>query len=464
MGRQRVSIRARLLLAVMSILILVSAAMTWEVYDSAKRATYEAFDRVLLGSALAIADEVLIIDGDVQVNIPFVALEMLSATAQDRVFYKVTARNGQVVTGYDDLPPPPKIASLQLGVPYFYTAPYKGETVRIGLVSRYLSSPELSTRFVVMVAETTQARESLVQDLLQGVIIRQVALVGVIAAILWFGVRWGLRPLDRLKQALRRRTPDDLHPIGHDVPKEIGPLVEGINDLMARLFDSIQAMRRFTGNAAHQLRTPLAAIQTQTALALKAETPENLSQHLRYLDQSTRQSTRLINQMLSLAQIGPQGQRQGYEHLDLHRLCQEITADFVPQALAVQIDLGYAYLACDHGLFIEGNRGLIEEALRNLIHNALIYCPAYSDVTVELAVAGQKAVMRVRDTGNGIAPAVQETIFERFERGGRSDGDGCGLGLPIVKEIIERHGGTVSLQSDLGQGACFILCLPIIPT
>lgn len=461
MIRPRASIRMRLLLSVMAVLIILSSAMAWEVYDNAKRTTDEAFDRVLLGSALAIADRVVIVDNQVRVDVPFVALEMLSATAQDRVFYRVSAANGRTVTGYEDLPVPAQPVVTQRNQPHFYTTEYKGETIRVGMVSRYVSSPTYATRFSVMVAETTQTRESLVNGVLRGVVIRQGVLVLGIAAILWFGIHWGLRPLERLKRALLRRNPNDLHPISHDVPQEIYPLVEGINDLMLRLANSFASMRRFTGNAAHQLRTPLAAIQTQTALALKSNDTAALREHLNFLDQSTRQSTRLINQMLRLAQLGDQNSEKMGKEIDLEALCQAITADFVPQALALNIDLGYERVGDTGAMIVRGAEGLLSEALRNLIQNALLYCPAYSEVTVRLSQTVDHTVISVIDTGQGIAPEFHDRLFERFDRAGRSDGDGCGLGLPIVKEIMERHGGTITLHSEKGQGACFEMRLPL---
>ncbi|MEH6474279.1 MAG: HAMP domain-containing sensor histidine kinase, partial [Sneathiella sp.] len=259
--------------------------------------------------------------------------------------------------------------------------------------------------------------------------------------------------------ALTRRNPEDLHPIEHRVPQEVQHLVDGINDLMTRLSDSMAAMRRFTSNAAHQLRTPLAAIQTQTELALKASSADELKQRLTYLDQSTRQSTRLVNQLLSLAKATPGENSVTFDQIDLVKECTDITKELVPSALSKGMDLG---LDCTlNHLEVSGHAALIQEALKNLIENAISYGAQNSVVTVRILKSENSALIEVEDTGPGISLELQDAIFERFNRGNRSDGDGCGLGLPIVKEIVERHGWQISVSSQISHGAKFTISIPL---
>ncbi len=453
------AIRKRLSLILLAVLFVISSLMLFEVRSSARIAANEAYDRVLFGSALAISERVFIVGNEIDVDIPYVALEMLASDTQDRVFYQVETDVNSFLTGYADLPPVPGAFENQFDTPIFYDAKYHGDDVRIGAINRYVSSQQLSTRFTVKVAETTDGRQALIQKMITDAILRQFILIIVAGAIMWIGISWGVKPLAHLQGALARRNPEDLHPIEHRVPQEVQHLVDGINDLMKRLSDSMAAMRRFTSNAAHQLRTPLAAIQTQTELALKASSADELKQRLTYLDQSTRQSTRLVNQLLSLAKATPDENSVTFDQIDLVNECKEITKELVPSALSKGIDLG---LDCTlNRLEISGHAGLIQEALKNLIENAISYGPENTVVTVRIYKDDNSAKIEVEDTGTGIFPELQEAIFERFNRGNRSDGDGCGLGLPIVKEIVERHGWQISVSSQISKGAKFTISIPL---
>ncbi|WP_343561805.1 sensor histidine kinase [Kiloniella sp. b19] len=469
----RSSIRRRLLLLCLVALAFLSGLMLLEMRESARVGANNAYDRVLLGSALAISDRVLVVDGALEVDIPFVAFEMLTSTAEDRVFYEIYTQDGAFLTGYDDLPDPPRrlLQSLlrQDQENIFYDAVYKGEKIRVALVSRFIAAPDFSTRYFVKVSETTLAREQLIASMVQEAVLRQMTLVLVAGALFWFGIGWGLKPLSRLKEALQRRSPDDLRPIEHKVPGEVQHLVDGINDLMARLESSITAMRSFTSNAAHQLRTPLSVIRTQTELALQSsqqDTPEgrqgagqsDLDKRLRYLVQATDQSTRLVNQLLSLATAtnGRSGDLER-ERLDLRDLASEVTGAFVPRALERSIDLGLEN--CDQPCPVQVNSPLIVEALGNLLDNALNYCPAGSRVTVRLHSGENGITLEVEDNGPGLAPELRGKVFERFERTGQTDSVGCGLGLPIVQEIMSRHGGQVTLHEAPGGGCLFRLTL-----
>ncbi|MDX1738244.1 MAG: sensor histidine kinase N-terminal domain-containing protein, partial [Alphaproteobacteria bacterium] len=461
----RNSLRARLLIWFMSALIFLSALMLLDLRGSARTAANEAYDRVLYGSALAILDRVLVIDGEIEVDIPYVSLEMLTSTAQDRVFYQVMRQDGHFLTGYRDLPEPLNRNIPGTDQPQFYDAEYNGETIRVARISRYIASPKNATRVIVKVAETTQARSILIEEMLTNAIIRQVILIIVAGLILWTGVSWGLRPLARLREALKRRNPKDLHPITHKVPNEVQHLVDGINDLMARLAENITSMRRFTSNAAHQLRTPIAAIQTQTELALKSTSQDDMHYRLEHLKHSTAQSTRLIHQLLSLAQATPNDNALKFEALNIAALCQKVTGELVPDAIRKGIDLGLENNL--DGECINGNDALLAEAIRNLIHNAITYSPKESMVTValtrrQLKDQDSKIEICVKDNGPGIDLQYHPTLFERFDRAGRSDGEGCGLGLPIVKEIVASHFGQVVLESSPGKGTAIFIYLPML--
>ena len=461
MSWQRKSLRRRLLLWLLGALAVISALMLFEVRSSATKAANEAYDRVLLGSALAIAERVVVVGEQLEVDVPYVALEMLTSAAQDRVFYQVVGPGNAFITGYDDLPVVDGNEIPKNDSPLFFDADYRGDAIRAGVISRHISGGRLSARFTVMVAETVEGRNNLINEMMTAAIVRQLVFILVAGIVLWIGIGWGLKPLVRLEAALNRRTPSDLRPIEHEVPQEVRHLIDAINDLMKRLGASIEAMQRFTANAAHQLRTPLAAIQTQAELASDAKDPEEVSRRLEHLNRSTKQTSRLINQLLSLARTHQENENFQSEAIDLKRLSEEVTRTYVPLAVAQRIDLGFEPLDPTSSVF--GNGELIKEALKNLIENALNYCPEHSTVTVRLKKVSKDVVLEVEDNGPGVSLDQQDKIFERFYRSETRDDEGCGLGLPIIREIMERHGGSIEYHDiKPGPGACFKLRFPLI--
>ena len=182
------SLRRRLALWVIVPLIFVSAVMLKDVRESSRKAANEAYDRVLLGSALAIAERVVIEGSNIVVDVPYVALEMLTSAAQDRVFYQVVGPKKKFITGYHDLPAVPRRYTPIKNAPVFYDAHFKGNAVRIGAIVRTLSSQKLSARVTIKVAETMEARNALISELITGAAIRQALLILVAVLIVWIGL------------------------------------------------------------------------------------------------------------------------------------------------------------------------------------------------------------------------------------------------------------------------------------
>ncbi|MBO6771066.1 MULTISPECIES: sensor histidine kinase [unclassified Thalassospira] len=452
------SLRRRLVIWLLIPLLVISSLMLLEVRSNAVRSTNQAFDRALLSSALAIADRVVMIGGKIEVDVPYVALEMLTSAAEDRVFYQVSTGQGEFITGYEDLPPVPDRLLPLREEPVFYDAVYNGEPVRIGALSRYVASVRKATRFQVLVAETMGTRTSLSEDILASAAARQIVLIMLAAIIVWFGIGQGLKPLTRLEEALNRRSPTDLRPILHDVPTEVRHLVGAINQLFGRLENSLKTMQRFTADAAHQLRTPLAALRTQAELGQREDDPEKMRQIMETIASSTRQTSHLANQLLASARAAPEGLAgRPFEKIDLCAITRAVTSAKVPAAIENGIDLGYEGLT--EPVLIMGDATLIEELLKNLVHNALIYCPDGSAVTVRLENDRKPGFvwLSVEDNGPGIPIEHHKDVFKRFYRMSESgQEEGCGLGLSIVKEIAARHDTKVKLtQPERNSGCVF---------
>ena len=441
MSQANWSLRRRLLVWLLAPLVLLSALMLVQAFYSAREAADKAYDRLLLASALAIADRVVVENGELDVDLPYVALEMLSTTAQDRVFYRVVGPGDAFITGYSDLPSLPDGVAPADGAPVFFDATYRGDRVRIAALAQPVTTAEVSGRYLVQVAQTRGERDRLTRELVLGSASQLLLLLAVVVLVSWLAIRRGLAPLARLQGAIMARSPDDLRPLDQEVPKEVRHLVGAINDLLGRLGATLGGMQRFIADASHQLRTPLAALQTQTEVALREPDPGAVREALERLQQSTRRTSRLANQLLSLARATPQPPH-AHSPVDLARLAKSVATDAASTAVERDIDLGFELDQGPHR--VVGDEVLLGELMRNLVDNALRYCPAGARVTVRVR-RGEAICFEVEDDGPGVPPSERERVFERFYRTPGSAADGCGLGLAIVREIAQSHGGTVEL-------------------
>ena len=435
------SLRRRLLLWLLVPLVALGLIALADTYNEAVETANAVSDRVLAGSALAIAERVVVAeDGALEVDIPYVALEMLTSAAQDRVFYRVDGPDG-FITGYQTLP---VITGLDLEESGYSDSRFRGEPIRLTSLARAASTGATSIPFVVTIAETTIARTQLAQTILLRSALRLAILIGSAAAIVWFAVTFSLRPLYRLRDAIAERNPDDLHPIEQSVPKEVRGLVDTVNSFMGRLGSALGAMRHFTGNASHQLRTPLTIIRTQLALASRAHSLDEARQAARMGDEAVAHAERVIAQLLLLAKVdeAASDRLKNLDAINLTELAQQLTADRVTQAHAAGIDLGFEG---EEPLYVRGEPMLLGEMIRNLIENVLAYAGSGAEATVKVLDGGTEVVLEVEDTGPGIPASELENVRQRFVRGRAGDKPGAGLGLPIVEEIASLFGGQLEL-------------------
>ncbi|CAM5203398.1 histidine kinase OS=Castellaniella defragrans OX=75697 GN=HNR28_002304 PE=4 SV=1 [Castellaniella defragrans] len=301
------------------------------------------------------------------------------------------------------------------------------------------------TGFLTVVAEPAEARATLQQEILTGMLTPQLIILPLAAMLAGLGLTQGLEPLSLLQELMRRRKPSDLSPIRNDLaPAEIVPLIDAMNDVLQRLSASIESQRRFVANAAHQLKTPLAGIRTQCELALREQDPEQLKASLGQLITGSQRATRLVNQLLLLARaesIDP-NQSRTTESLDLAALAEDCAGHWVATALERGQDLGFE--ATEGPLPVFGNGVMIRELLNNLIDNALLYTPAGGQVTVRALAEGEHCCLEVQDSGPGIPPEEQSRVFDRFYRILGRGAEGSGLGLAIVREVAEHHQATIA--------------------
>jgi two-component system sensor histidine kinase TctE len=439
------SLRRRLLAWLLISTALIGGLAMFDTWDEALDTANEVSDRVLAGSALAIAERVIVAeDGALEVDIPYVALEMLTSAAQDRVFYRVDGPPGTFITGYQNLP---SIARREGQAVAFENASFRGEPIRVAVLARSASTGIRSVPFVVTVAETTMAREQLTRTILIRSALRILFMIVGAAVIVWVAVTLSLRPLYRFSEAIAERSPDDLHPIGERVPNEVQGLVDTVNSFMVRLEGALNALRHFTGNASHQLRTPLAIVRTQLALADRADDLATAKMAVRKADEAVAGAEHILAQLLLMAKIDAAGRSAAFRKLDLTDLVRGLTGDHVPGAADRGIDLGFEGEGATE---VNVEPLLIGELVKNLIVNAILHGGSGTEVTVRIERIGETARLEVEDNGPGIPPEKRDNVLERFGRLGRGDTSGTGLGLPIVEEIARLHGATLSLHDGSG--------------
>ena len=434
---ERKSIRRSLVTGLASILLLLVALAAIFTYRGALNAANDAYDRSLLDPALDLAQNVSIDNGAPRLNLPPQALEALLYDQTDEAVFQVRAPTFEIVAGDPDLEPD---ASVAPATHSFSDAVYRGKPVR--LVT--LHSPN---GFYVAVAETKHKRNRLVGEILVAELAPTLLIALASALVAWIGVARALALLARLRVELLRRSPDDLRPLTDAwAPVEIAPVIGAFNALLEQLRHASAVQRRFVENAAHQLRTPLAGLQMHLELLLRTRHPEPVRAELERLLTATRRESHLTNRLLALARAerSTEEPRSGAV-VNLYALAGGAARRWVPRALDRGIDLGFSL---DHATVV-GDSVLLDELLDNLIDNALLYTPAGGTVTVACGERDGTAFISVEDSGPGIPVGERKNVVERFYRIAGAPGHGSGLGLSIVREVVERHGGTL----DIGDGA-----------
>ena len=457
------------MLAPLLLLWPMSVVLTWLV---AQGIANKPFDRELGEMVRVLAKEVSV-RADASLGrpqavfkLPVAAAEILRTDEADDIYYQVLGLRGEYLSGDAALPVPGDEERAPPGEVRFRDEALNNESVRVAYmwvnVQDRAPGPGNAASGdapLVQVAETLGKRSRLATEIIKGVILPQFVILPLAVLLVWLALARGIAPLNELQQRIRRRDSNDLSPIDErQAPEEVSPLVRAINDLLARLDQSMRSQKHFLADAAHQLKTPLAGLRTQAELAQRQidageHDPQALKKTLQQIARSSQSAAHMVNQLLSMARAENQQQVPQRQVVNLARLATETVHDFVPRALDKRIDLGYegpgdaAALRHPQGPQVLGHALLLRELIRNLVDNALQYTPAGGTVTVRVIddPFGQVVVLQVEDSGPGIAPAERELVFQPFYRSLGTEVDGSGLCLAIVREIAVQHGAEISV-------------------
>jgi two-component system sensor histidine kinase TctE len=428
------------------IFILINAV---SLYRKSLAAVNTAYDRTLLASAKSIGEQLDVRGFDEQAvlraTVPYSALEAFEADTQSRLYYRVSSLQGQVVSGFEDLPfwrgaIPDRGAYAALVD--FYDDTFRDQQVRVAVLLQPVASQNGRGMAVVQVAETLELRRTLTRRILLDTLWQQAVLVAVIALVVVVVVQRATRPVRRLSAELQARPEGDLTPIdAADAPRELLPLVDATNAVMTRLAHLLENQQRFVRDASHQLRTPLAVLKAQVQSALRGDVEPR--QALAEISDTADRATVLANQMLALAKVEQLRQQSGAE-----------VSDFAEAVRAMALEL--APLIADKDLDFDidtqtAHEWMLRELARNLLHNAIRHTPAGGALAVRVVTDRHSAALTISDTGPGVPAELRARLFQPFSAGDVRSGSG--LGLAICHEVVRALGGSIELQNREDHGA-----------
>ncbi|WP_277187766.1 sensor histidine kinase [Caballeronia sp. BR00000012568055] len=447
------SLRSRLLLWLMVPLAPFVIATALTAYDAARHTADYLQDGTLLSSARTIIEDVQWIDGRLAVAVQPAALEIFESPSQDRVFYKVIAQDGRLLAGSNDLAVPPE----GKGRPFFFDCHFDGMPIRAVVYSRQLFNDGKSDTVTVVVGKTQGSRQAMLDRMWRPLLLCECLMLFLVAALVPLGLAVELKPLMQLKNDVAGREPMQLEPM-HAVglPRELQPIVDAINQCIAQLKLHSETQRQFVADAAHQLCTPLALLDTQIQYAVRICEGAACADALNGARRSTGKMKTMTHQLLLLAQAESAPQRSDTQ-TDLAAVVASVLSELVVAAQARDIDLG---AECDDHMYVTGDAPIFAALIANLVDNAIRYTQRGGRVTASVNREDAWVVLRVIDNGPGIAAELLAHVFERFRRGATLV-EGSGLGLSIVRKIAQRHGGSVVLGSGSdGRGLTVTVKLP----
>ncbi|RAM66876.1 histidine kinase [Herbaspirillum rubrisubalbicans] len=428
------SLYTRLVVRVGAVLLVSAAALLIAIWISTQLAARQAYDRILAGSALQIAENTWYDHGEVNVDVPLAALSMLGTG--DHAIYVVFDPRGRVIAGDAEFRPEIPWSELEQG-PLLRDGQYLGTPVRMAIIGRRMPVNSPHPWAVIVLAQTNNARMSFAQSLGSKALMVIVAMSVLTLVAAMFTLYQALAPLKRIEAAIRERDLNDLSPLSLTVPAETHALVSAINAFMQRLEVHRATMRRVIGDAAHQLRTPVTALVAQMELLANESNEDKRQRHLALLRERTGNLGALVNQLINHAMVQHRNDSSLQAPIDLGELVRSQMTEVLSNRTRTPHDLALDVppLPC----LIRGDAIALGEAIKNILDNALQY-GAPGLLQVRLDSDGQRHQLRFIDDGPGIAAKDWERLRKPFAPRGENR-MGASLGLSIVEEVMRAHGG-----------------------
>ena len=439
--------------------VLLPLALTWLLgsvlaVSIASYFTQQALDRSLLDDAYSLASHVrhtanVGVEG-LELALSSQEIETLLFDQSESVYFSVLRPDGSVLSGNADFNLHPELEEAR-STPHFASLNNRGQRLRT--VTLYRSQP---AEFYVVMGQTTRSRDQLLQRVLVFSITPQILLLILLAMWLLRAIDADLKPLVALEQAVGQRDARDLTPVRVSAStSDVQRLGQAVNDLLFRIARSVQAQREFSGNVAHELRTPLAGIRALANYGLHHDNPNVWREQLQGIAQSEERASHLVDQLLALALADEASNDLVLKPVALDILVRETVLRYLSRADAAHVDLGATGI--DQSVWVMGQTALLEGILGNFLDNALRYGLAASGerrITVSVAQGAHDVVLSVSDNGPGVPAAQLQTISQRWVQGaaGTIMKDGAGLGLAIVNAYARLMRAQVLMQHETPSG------------
>lgn len=422
-------------------LLAIDAAVS---FGLAGHFSKNAYDKALVEVGHELSLQIRQDQSGISLDLPEVARRLLLQDPQDKIFFELLDGNGSRIAG-EEIPKASRDTTASRNNILLYDAHIDGAPVRV--VQLMLEEMSGAT---IRVAETNVKRTEMAQQIIASVLLPQIILILLVGVLIPFGVLRGLAPLKSLERAIAERSARDRSPLNEsNVPTEVVPLVTSMNSLLARLDTVLNAQSRFVADAAHQLKTPVAALSAYVELLDRNQDKEEREKIIAKLTEAVERMSRVVSQLLVLAQNDTSDARSPtFQVINLNEFLLEICSEWVPQAIKRGIDLGFEAHTDD--ILVVGASDRLRELFDNLIDNALRYSKKSGTVTVRVLSSPTPAVS-IRDDANIIPDAERGPIFDRFYRL-LGSGDGSGLGLAIAKEIASMHRANITIHPDIEDG------------
>jgi two-component system, OmpR family, sensor histidine kinase QseC len=454
------SIRQRLLIVLLSLTIISWSTIAIINYIDARDEIEEIFDAQLIQSAkvlLSLVDhelyeEIYLYDsGDSshRMELQDIKEHLFRHKYEKLLAFQISVNNGNF--SFKSAEAPEQSLSDD-------TEGFSEKTVD-GVHWRVYTLHDADNIIVVRTAEPYTVRSDLIREIALNLLIPLLIGLPVISILIWKIIGIIFNPLNKIATNIQQRNSARLDPVsGYDVPAEIRPLITALNGLFYRLDKVIQNERRFTADAAHELRTPLAGLKTQAQIAMRISDPRKSKHAIKNILKSVERMTHIVEQLLTLARLEPGLTETIYENCDLTQLIQGSIADVSTLAIDKNITLEFNY---EHLILLPANPYAFSMLIRNLLDNAIRYTPSGGRVDISLFEDLTDITMRVADNGPGIPENIREDVFKHFYRPENMREPGSGLGLSIVKRIAELHHAEIRMDKSVYNGLQVDVTFPV---
>jgi two-component system sensor histidine kinase TctE len=455
------SVRANLILwFIVPLILMIPLSLYVSQYVLTQRID-DSFDAMLHLGAERFEERLFFAEGDVRINMHYFSVNSLGTGGQGKLFYRVKDAQGRLLAGFKGLQGP-GIAFPGEG---FYDTVFAGtelRALRLFIPVRGASAGELVE---VIVAESREGRENLLQDFLSNLLVINVALGLSVLAIALFAIHQGLTPLKRIESALRSRSAHDLSPVDEQVPAEVSMLVDSINHLMVKIKQNMQHIQQFNADVSHQLRTPISEIRVLAEISEKQCNDPLLKQNLQSIRKTTDYAARTTQQLLKYAKTKSDlVDHAALSVQDLQPVCHEACARLLNRILKRGQEL--EFIADEREFPVRCDPIMVQWLLTNLIDNASLHAGGpdagyHGTIRVRLNEVMGSACLSVEDDGVGIPDAAMQHVTERFYRVNR-DEKGSGLGLSIVSQVAQTHAAQLQLRHSEQGGLLVSVLFPLV--